>query len=642
MTAETAVPLQPSSGRTSGLRTAVATVCLSGTLEDKLVAAGAAGFDGVEIFEPDFVASPWSAAELRARCGDLGLSIDLYQPFRDFDADDPDVLASNLRRAERKFDVMEQLGTDLILVCSSVSPNALDDDDRIAEQFHQLATRAGERGLRVSYEALAWGRFVNTYERSWEIVRRADHAALGLCVDSFHILSRGSDPAGIADIRGEKLFFLQLADAPHMSMDVLQWSRHYRLFPGQGAFDLPAFLGHVLTAGYTGPLSLEVFNDVFRQADPARAAVDARRSLLALQEETAVLLPDDVRHRAGLFEPPPPQELNGHAFVELAVDGGSGGHVEHALETLGFARTGQHRSKPVQLWRRGDSRVLLNSATGRPGASIAALGVETADAAASTRRAEALLSPVLPRTRGQSEADLSAVAAPDGTSVFFCTTASGAGSWLADFAPTGVAAPPSAPGGITHVDHVALAQPLDHFDEAALFYRSVLGLRPQHSSEVAAPFGLVRNRTVTDPAGKVRIGMSVSVLRRGSEWQPAVTDPQHLAFASDDVLAAARAARAAGAPLLDIPDNYYDDLDARLAPPAGLLDQMRTLGVLYDTDAGGQFLHFYTEILGGRVFFEVVQRIGGYAGYGEVNAPVRMAAHRRQRAPAPVSAPVVP
>ncbi|HEY4631149.1 MAG TPA: TIM barrel protein [Blastococcus sp.] len=642
MTAETAVPLRPSSVGTSGRRAAVATVCLSGTLEDKLSAAAAAGFDGVEIFEPDFIASSWSAVQIRDRCADLGLSIDLYQPFRDFDAVDPDVLAANLRRAEHKFDVMEALGTDLVLVCSSVSPHALDDDDRIAEQLHQLASRAAERGLRICYEALAWGRFVNTYERSWDIVRRADHAALGLCLDSFHILSRGSDPAGIAGIPGEKVFFLQLADAPHMTMDVLQWSRHYRLFPGQGAFDLPAFLGHVLTAGYSGPLSLEVFNDVFRQADPARAAVDARRSLLALQEETAALLPDDVRHRAGLFEPPPPQELNGHAFVELAVDGGSGGHVEHALETLGFARTGQHRSKPVQLWRRGDSRVLLNSATGRPGASIAALGVETADAAASTRRAEALLSPVLPRTRGQSEADLSAVAAPDGTSVFFCTTASGAGSWLADFAPTGVAAPPSAPGGITHVDHVALAQPFDHFDEAALFYRSVLGLRPQHSSEVAAPFGLVRNRTVTDPAGKVRIGMSVSVLRRGSEWQPAVTDPQHLAFASDDVLAAARAARAAGAPLLDIPDNYYDDLDARLAPPPELLDQMRTLGVLYDTDAGGQFLHFYTEILGGRVFFEVVQRIGGYAGYGEVNAPVRMAAHRRQRAAAPVSAPVVP
>jgi 4-hydroxyphenylpyruvate dioxygenase len=631
MTVDDVVPATQPAGRTAGLRTAVATVCLSGTLEDKLAAAATAGFDGVEIFEPDFVASSWSAAEVRTRCADLGLSIDLYQPFRDFDADDPDVLAANLRRADRKFGVLEALGTDLILVCSSVSPHALDDDDRIAEQLHQLATRAGERGLRVCYEALAWGRFVNTYERSWEIVRRADHAALGLCVDSFHILSRGSDPAGIAVIPGEKLFFLQLADAPYLDMDILQWSRHYRLFPGQGTFDLPAFLGHVLTAGYSGPLSLEVFNDVFRQADPGRAAVDALRSLLALQEATAHRLTPEVRARIPWPDLPAAQELCGHAFVELAVDGGSSGQLEQALTSLGFARTGQHRTKPVQLWERGAARVLLNAATGRAGASIAALGIETADAQASTRRAEVLLAAVLPRSRGPAEADLSAVAAPDGTSVFFCSTASGPAGWLSDFSPVAGSAPDRAPADGTYVDHVALTQPFDHFDEAVLFYRSVLGLRPQHSSEVAAPFGLVRNRTVADPAQKVRFGLSVSVLRRGEEWHPGVTDPQHVAFATDDVLAVARAAAAAGAPLLAIPANYYDDLDARLAPPPDLLRELRELGVLYDRDSGGEYLHFYTQVLGGRVFFEFVQRIGGYAGYGEVNAPVRMAAHRRQR-----------
>jgi 4-hydroxyphenylpyruvate dioxygenase len=111
-----------------------------------------------------------------------------------------------------------------------------------------------------------------------------------------------------------------------------------------------------------------------------------------------------------------------------------------------------------------------------------------------------------------------------------------------------------------------------------------------------------------------------------------VTDPQHVAFATDDALAVARAAVAGGAPLLDVPENYYDDLDARLAPQPALLRELRELGVLYDRSPDGEFLHFYTQVLGGRIFFEVVQRIGGYAGYGEANAPVRMAAHRRQRA----------
>ena len=602
------------------VRTAVATVCLSGTLEDKLAAAAAAGFDGVEVFEPDFVAAPFGAREVRARCADLGLAVDLYQPFRDFDSAAPGRLAANLRRADRKFDVMEALGTDLLLVCSSVAPDALDDDGAVAEQLRALAERAAARGLRVAYEALAWGRHVNTYDRSWEIVRRADHPALGVCLDSFHILSRGSDPAGIRAVPGEKLFFLQLSDAPHLDMNVLQWSRHHRLFPGQGAFDLPAFLGHVLAAGYRGPLSLEVFNDVFRQADPRRAAVDALRSLLALQEQ----VPGAA---AGPALPPTPR-LRGFAFAELGVDDGCAPVVARTLAALGLRHAGTHPTKPVALWSRGEARVLLTALPSARGAAVAAVGVEVTDPPAAAARATALLAPVLPRDRGPAEADLSAVAAPDGTAVFFCRTGAEDG-WLTDFpAAPAAAAPPDT--GVTHVDHVALTQPFDNFDEAVLFYRSVLGLHTQHVSEVAAPFGLVRNRTVADPGRTVRLGLSVSVLRRG-EWGPGVAEPQHVAFACPDALAAARAARAAGAPLLPIPDNYYDDLDARLAPPPERLAAMRELGVLLDRDEHGEFLHFYTEVLGGRVFFEVVQRVGGYAGYGEVNAPVRMAAHRRLR-----------
>ncbi|WP_370962529.1 bifunctional sugar phosphate isomerase/epimerase/4-hydroxyphenylpyruvate dioxygenase family protein [Amycolatopsis sp. cg9] len=600
-------------------RRSIATVCLSGTLEDKLTAAARAGFDGVEIFENDLVASAWSAKEIGEHCAELGLSIDLYQPFRDFEAVPPDVLARNLRRAELKFDVMEQLGADTMLVCSSVSPDAVDDDDLAAEQLHLLAERAAARGIRIAYEALAWGRFVDTYEHSWRIVRRAAHPALGLCLDSFHILSRGSDPAAIRTIPGEKLFFLQLADAPRLQMDVLQWSRHHRLFPGQGAFDLTTFTGHVLAAGYRGPLSLEVFNDVFRQADPVPAAVDAMRSLLGLQETL------------GAAELPPAPALAGHAFVELAVDDEAEPRLAAALGGLGFTETGHHRSKPVRLWQQGNARILLNSSGASAGASVGAVAVESADPVGSARRAQRLLAPILPRSHRADEADLSAIAAPDGTSVFFCRTGADTGdSWLGDFTLTEPAGPDA---GVTGIDHLALTQPFDHFDEAALFYRAVLGLEPEPVTEFAAPFGLVRSRTVADPAGRVRIALESALLRRG-DWAPGVREPQRVALTTGDALASARRMRALGAPLLEIPGNYYDDLDARLAPDAELLAALRRQSVLYDRDEHGELLHFFTVVLGGRVFFEVVQRIGGYAGDGAANSPVRMAAHRRQRAAA--------
>jgi len=89
--------------------------------------------------------------------------------------------------------------------------------------------------------------------------------------------------------------------------------------------------------------------------------------------------------------------------------------------------------------------------------------------------------------------------------------------------------------------------------------------------------------------------------------------------------------RAAGAPLLPVPANYADDLDARLELPADLLAAIREHGLLYDEDQHGGYLHLATVVLGHRVFFEFVQRLGGYDGYGTVDAPVRMAAHRLAR-----------
>lgn len=635
---------------TIALPTGIATVCLSGTLDDKLNAAAGAGFDGVEIFENDLVASAASPEEISGRCADLGLTVDLYQPFRNFEAVPPETLRANLRRATRKFELMQRLGAELMLVCSSVASEVIDDDDVAAEQLHALACLAAEHGVRIAYEALAWGEFVNTYDHAWQIVRRADHDALGVCLDSFHILSREKDPAGIRDIPGDKLFFLQLADAPRMNLDLLEWSRHYRLFPGQGSFDLPAFVDHALAAGYEGPLSLEVFNDVFRQADPVPVAIDAMRSLCALRERVGATHEPDTDHG----HPAPASVAHGHlpkgpgiegqAFTELAVDGDGARDAAETLQELGFTRTGTHRWKPVELWCQGTARVLLNRGESEEvapaGASpahhlgagetaVAAIGLHTAEPAQSALRAQRLLAPVLPHARKPGDADLASVAAPDGTEVFFCREHNDdSAGWLSDFAPTYA---PAQPGiGITRTDHIALTQPFDHFDTAVLFYRSVLGLETECMVEFAAPFGLVRTYAVTDPEHRVRITLDSAVLRRG-EWAPAINTPQHVAFAADDAIASARMAHVRGAPILTIPDNYYDDLDARFELPPQLLAQMRRLSVLYDRDAHGEFLHFYTEIIGSRVFFEVVQRIHDYTGYGADNAPIRMAAHRRRR-----------
>lgn len=600
----------------------IATVCLSGTLDDKLIAAAHAGFEGIELFEPDLVASTSSPKQIREQCDDLGLEIVLYQPFRDLDSTDPEQFQRNLRRLDRKFDVMAELGVDLILVCSNASDDAVADLDQLATQLRAAGELAERRGMRIAYEALAWGRTVDLWTRSWEAVRRADHAAVGLCLDSFHILSRSSTVDELADVPGEKIFFLQLADAPHKDMDVLQWSRHYRLFPGEGAFDLVAFTGAVLAAGYRGPLSLEVFNDVFRQSSPVRTAIDAVRSLGALE--------------AGLDGSRPSRPID-VAFVELSVTPTDLGVAEHALSALGFERSSTHRSKKVTAWTQADATILISVTTDAAeddSSAIAAVAFDAEDPAGFAAAAEHLNVAALPRVVRPGEADLPAVAAPDGLSVFFVSTGRGSLDWRRDFDP--VPGYGDAVGaGVTGLDHISVTAPFDRFDESVLFYRSVLGMRTDEVAEYPGPYGLVRSHLLRTPHPS-GFGMALDgpVLRRG-RWTPGVQTPQHIAFTTDDIVGTLNALPA-DAPILRIPDNYYVDLQARLHLSDEFVDVLRRLDILYDRSADGEYFHAYTTVIGSQVYFELIERRGNYRGRPLADAPIRMAAHvaaRRGKAP---------
>src|SRR6202040_3804215 len=275
------------SGMCRIMKYSIATVSVSGTLDKKLQAIAAAGFDAVEIFESDFISFDGSGSDVAKICRDLGLSICAFQPFRDFEGMPEPQRARNFTRAERKFDLMHELGTDLLLVCSNVSPASLGGIDRAAADFRELGEIAASRGIRVGFEALAWGRHVNDYRDAWEIVRRANHPSIGIILDSFHALAPAFPVSAIQSIPADKIFLVQLADAPKLGLDVLSWSRHFRCFPGQGDLPVADFMEAVRTTGYSGPLSLEIFNDQFRAGSPVRTATDGLRSLILLQDQLA-------------------------------------------------------------------------------------------------------------------------------------------------------------------------------------------------------------------------------------------------------------------------------------------------------------------------------------------------------------------
>ncbi|MCW4465582.1 sugar phosphate isomerase/epimerase and 4-hydroxyphenylpyruvate domain-containing protein [Glutamicibacter sp. MNS18] len=603
------------------MRTSIATVCLSGTLEEKMLACAKAGFDGIEIFEQDLTVSSSSPEEVRALAARLGLSLDLFQPFRDFEGVDQDTLQQNLHRAEQKFKLMQRLGMDLVLLCSNVATATINDDELFAGQIRQLADLAAGYGVRIAYEALAWGKYVNTYQHSWKIARMVDRENVGICLDSFHILSRGDDPADIAGIPGEKIFFVQLADAPVMSMDILSWSRHYRVFPGEGGFALDDFMAQLVRSGYDGIVSLEIFNDVFRQSNVVHTAVDGLRSLIWLQDRTLQLMQDEAeRYPLQLTALPRAQAPNGFDYAEVRTEDPE--QVAAMLSQLGFGFHGQHRRKPVQLWKAGDARIIINTQRSRGiTAQVSGFGIQVDDDALAAQRARALRAPRVPRHQTGDEQALAGFTAPDRREVFFSRAAVTA-SWEEEF---GVGAPAAEPGLVTGIDHINLAQPWQAFDESVLFYTSTLNLQANAGTEVPSPMGLVRSQVLRTGDGIVRLALNIvpqgleAAIERNHEY------PEHIAVATDDIVLLARRAIAAGMEFLPVPENYYEDLAARFHLPEPVLQTLRELNLLYDRDERGVFLHFYTATVG-NLFFEVVERRDGYDGYGAPNAPVRLAA----------------
>src|SRR5258706_9059569 len=327
----------------------IATVSLSGSLDEKLRAAASAGFDVVEIFENDLLSFSGSPRDVGQLCRDLNLAICAFQPFRDFEGMPEPQRARNFARAQHKFDLMQELGTDLLLICSNVSPASLGGIDRAAADFHELGERARRRGLRIGFEALAWGRHVNDYRDAWEIVRRADHPSIGIILDSFHALAPAFPTNAIRSIPADKIFLVQLADAPKLGLDVLSWSRHFRCFPGQGDLPVADFMEAVRTTGYSGPLSLEIFNDQFRAGSPVRTATDGLRSLILLEDRLAESssAPSTARLQ-------PKARSRGVGFIEFAISEAKPGDLAALFRQLGFLRAGSHRSKDVERWSQGN------------------------------------------------------------------------------------------------------------------------------------------------------------------------------------------------------------------------------------------------------------------------------------------------
>lgn len=611
----------------------IATVSLSGTLREKLEAIADAGFTAAEIFENDFVASDLSAVDLRLLMMDLGLRNVVYQPFRDFEGLSGDARIRAFDRAERKFDLMQAMGTDLLLVCSSTLEAASGDHARIVADFHELGERAATRGLRIAYEALAWGRYVNDHRVVAQIVQQVGLPSVGMVLDSFHSLSRKIPVSSLENIDPQSIFLVQMADAPTMDMDLLQWSRHFRCMPLQGGLPVTEWVAALMQIGYQGPLSLEIFNDRFRAGLSKTIAVDGRRSLIALRDDASRLL-----GKGGTLPARSPAELT---FVEFSAAQDAEGVVEGMLQAIGLRKVGRHRHRAVDLWQGSENtHVVVNreshSLSGSfglmHGQGICAIGVRVPNRVDAARRAQALGMSILEDPADNlSQHAIPAARAVGGSLVYFLDDEALDGLWQREFET-------EYPDGVTkrdlHFDHLAAIVRYDEFLSWLLYWSSLFDLHACQEVDLIDPGGVVQSQALENKDGLLRLtlngALGARTLASRFERHFLGSGYQHLALRTDDIFACAIRMKRAGLPILVIARNYYDDLQARFGLDDAFVARLAAYNILYDRDAGGgEFFQIFSRAIDRAFFFEIVQRENSYNQYGAANTQVRLTAQRR-------------
>jgi 2-keto-myo-inositol isomerase len=259
------------------------TVTLAGSLESKLAASTAAGFSQIMLWAKDLAGYPGGLDAAVRLVRASGVRVTGIQVMRDYEGLPGALHEYKLDIAKQMLLVCKAVGAPLLMVCSSTSRHASGDIDLIARHLAKLATLAVPLGVRIGYEALSWGRHVNQFTQSWEAVSLANHANLGIVLDSFHMLANQADLDGLEDIPAHKIALVQLSD--YMWRDIrsaeerLETARHLRVFPGEGEHskELSDMLRRLNRGGYSGDYSFEVFNDDYVQLAPAIVAERAHR-----------------------------------------------------------------------------------------------------------------------------------------------------------------------------------------------------------------------------------------------------------------------------------------------------------------------------------------------------------------------------
>lgn len=619
------------------MKFSIATVSVSGELEDKLTAISNAGFDGVEFFEHDLIMFNDSPSKIANLATSLGLKINLFQPGYDIDILLENDSSRALDRLDRTFDLMKNMGTELLLLSQSAKTNEGGENATLTGHLREFGKCAARHELKIGYRKNSSDQSIQSLEDAWEIIRNVDLPNVGLILDSFHISQSPTDMEFIPSISDDKIFHVQLSDAPDNITGHNHFSEQSRCMPGEGDLPLQKFVQTVINTGYNGPLSLVIANDDFRSAMPKSIASDGFRSLLFLMDQVRNTAP---KTSIDMPDMPARGTIEGIEFLEFTTNAKDAEGLAKVFSSLGFAQIANHVSKSVTLWQQGEIRLLINTETSGyahsayvlHGTCVCDMGLLVSDANSAMERAGLLGANTHIQTISEREIKIPAIRGVGGSVVHFLDHKSElAEVWKKEFEPIAVAT--SHEVGLTRVDHIAQTMRQDELHSWTLFYLSIFDVAKTPLIKIDDPRGAVSSRAIENSDGGFRLTMngvnSHQTFAGRFHSDSSGSAFQHIALATNNILKTADSLLEKGFEAVSHSKNYYSSLISRYDLDEKFVAELARLNIMYDRDESGEYLQLYGKPIGDGFFFEIIERRNGYNGYGASNAAYRTAAQKQ-------------
>jgi 2-keto-myo-inositol isomerase len=251
-------------------------------LEEDIRAAAAAGFRMIELWGEKFDAffKNHTVADLKHLLDQHQLrvaAIDLVV----LDYSQPENVEKSVARAHELGEIAQTVGCNLLLLCSWGDLHGRSKEDGIklvAEYLCPVCAAAAEHGCRLAIEPLGGHALIPGCQEALAIIKEAQQPNLGLMWDFFHYYKSNVPLEAIRQIPADKLWLVHVDDAPDLLRETLRDPD--RVYPGAGALPLPTYFQILRELGYTGPVSVELFNQEYYKQPIDEITSNAYRSVM--------------------------------------------------------------------------------------------------------------------------------------------------------------------------------------------------------------------------------------------------------------------------------------------------------------------------------------------------------------------------